>query len=295
MKRLLLIISAGVISLSGYSQTHSDLSGNKKTLTGRGYTWEFNGDALNNCFEGGGVAYDGNSNVNNQQWSVGSGILTVDVPAMTSYDDARQRLKFYSGDCSGTTVNLNNTTDRRFKISLNSPANGQLVLIFYSGTQTNYSAPTPPVYDITAGDNVLDITNIDLTGITDFTQVDAIGMFFRGPTGWGDYNFSGTVTINYLLVGDAVTLSNNKDAVVDNSLITVFPNPANEELTVDLAKLNGKTATVKILNQYGAVLKEEIVLSASSHKISVAELEKGMYLVQVSSEDKISNKKVVVE
>ncbi|MBY0424961.1 MAG: hypothetical protein K2Q22_04925, partial [Cytophagales bacterium] len=147
MKRLLLSVSLLTMSLGTvFAQTHSALSGNAPTADGKGYTFNFNGSAANNCLGGGGVGNNGG--VLNQTWSISGGQLVVTVPTMTSYDDTRQVLKFYGGDCVGSTIDLSSAANQKLSFKVNSsPASTstttsrELVIIFYNsdGTQTNYS------------------------------------------------------------------------------------------------------------------------------------------------------------
>lgn len=108
--------------------------------------------------------------------------------------------------------------------------------------------------------------------------------------------FVGTVSITGYKIGDVLPLTTGvSSADVNNSLIAVYPNPAKDQINVDLSSMNAsEAATVKIMNSNGMVVYEGTAANTNA-TISTAALNKGIYMVQVSAGNKVSNKKLVIE
>ncbi|HVD99717.1 MAG TPA: T9SS type A sorting domain-containing protein [Cytophagaceae bacterium] len=83
-------------------------------------------------------------------------------------------------------------------------------------------------------------------------------------------------------------------ASVNNSLISVYPNPAKEQINLDLSAMNAGEAKVKVMNANGMLVYESVV-SNTNTVINSSTFHKGIYMVQVTAGDKISNQKVVIE
>src|SRR6478609_2381004 len=111
MKKLLLTLAGAALLSSAFAQTHADLSGNLISDSDRGVVFEFKGTSANNCYKGGGVQFY--ADIASQSWAVGNGTLDITVPTLTAYDDTRQAIKFYSGDCVAANIDLSNTADQK--------------------------------------------------------------------------------------------------------------------------------------------------------------------------------------
>ena len=295
MKKI--ILSLVVMALSGamFAQTNSITSGDIPTVASDGYTFQFNGNGTANCLASGGVAYGA---ATTQAWSIdGSGNLIVTVPSSTTYESNVQSARFFSGNCVANPLDLSGTGNNKFQITLNSPMAGQLVVVAYDGASSNYGSASPD------GPNVLSLVSgaNTLTGTFDFvgtgmssSNITAIGLLFRGPTGWSDATFHGAVTIGNILVGSVVPTTTGTLAAVNNSLISVYPNPAKDQINIDLTSMNSASALVKITNSNGAVVYQATA-SNTTEVINTSAFNKGIYMVQVSSDNNVSNKKVVIE
>jgi hypothetical protein len=298
MKKVILSLVAMAFGGAVMAQ-NGTLAGNVPTAGGDGFTFEFLMTGTENCLASGGVAYDA---ATTQAWSIdGSGNLVVTVPVSGTYESNPQTLKFYTGNCIGSTIDLSTVADQNIQISLNSPMAGQIVVVLYTGSSSNYnttpsSVPPgngPAVIDIVAGQqtvsSVLDPAGTGMSA----AALTKVGLLFRGPTGWNDATFNGTVTIDYVKLGTAVTAGTT--IAVDNSLISVYPNPAKEQISIDLSSMNNASdASVKIMNSNGMLVYEGNA-SNSNEIINTSSFNKGIYLVQVSAGNKISNKKLVIE
>ncbi len=426
MKKVILSLIGLALSASAVmAQTNSVRANNGPTPSIEGYSYNFGGTNANNCRGGVGIENYNPADITNQSWSVdGEGHLVVSVPdTMTVYNDQRQIMKFYEGDGGPTDltpIDLSTVANQKFKIKLTSPMAGEMAVVFVrtAEEQSNFGSTSPiPVYALVAGENIIEEDDIDLTGISDPSDIDALGLMFR--TTWGNSSFNGDVVIDYIQIGDAVgtTLSpklsitdeadgtfpnpytlevssalagevssadtiklkntgpkkltvtsmvlsgtnaseflipaaltevieagvdssfyvkfspsagstegDTKSAVltittddvdnpswvinltatveeevstgttvsVNNSLISVYPNPAKDQINLDLSSLNSNNALVKVMNANGMLVYEAQV-STSNTVINSSSFNKGMYLVQVSSGNKISNQKIVIE
>jgi len=105
-----------------------------------------------------------------------------------------------------------------------------------------------------------------------------------------------TISIQRIILGNTATCaltSGTSSANVVNDQVTLFPNPAKGSFNVDVTAMNVESALVKVMNSNGTVVKEFTAADVTS--VSTEGMVKGIYLVQVTSGNKVANKKVVVE
>ncbi len=107
-------------------------------------------------------------------------------------------------------------------------------------------------------------------------------------------NNNAVITIDKIYIGSSLATGNNNANVV-NDQVTLSPNPASTSFNVDMTAMNNsEAASVKVLNSNGVVVKE-FTTNNNSELVYTEGLNKGIYLVQVTSANKIATKKVVVE
>ncbi len=294
MKKVILSLVAMAFSGAMMAQ-NGTLAGNVPTVGSDGFTFDFLMTGTENCLAGGGVAYDA---ATSQAWSIdGSGHLVVSIPHSNIYESNTQTLKFYTGNCISSTIDLSTAADQKIEVSLNASKAGQLLVVMYTGANSNYNA-TPATMNFVAGQQTVS-SALNLTGSgMNSAALTKIGLLFRGPIGWGDTTLyspaAASITVDYVKIGTVATLTGTT-AALDNSLISVYPNPAKEQINIDLSSMNNAAdATVKIMNSNG-MLVYEANASNSNEIINTSSFNKGIYLVQVSSGNKVSNKKVVIE
>jgi len=100
---------------------------------------------------------------------------------------------------------------------------------------------------------------------------------------------------NGLSVISAVTLSNTEPfQPADNSPLQVSPNPANDNFLLTIGKPNFKTGWLNIFRMDGTIVKS-LPVEHKSQSISVVELNSGIYLLQVSSENEMLSKRLVIK
>jgi hypothetical protein len=304
MKKLLLMISCGAFAVSsvlaqGTSETNA-------TSTGHTYVGPWADCMLERSFAGG---VSGKTDV-----------VTIDATAkaikITAVGDQpafsrpatyialidKDLITYSPTNCSGalSTINVTSATSKLLKVTGYATSNVTVRLLVGSGSpicsNNNVTELIERNFTTTSQTFTIDLSTTGILASTcapgsvyNINAITHIGINPDVPGG----AFAGSIYIEKIELGDAPVVSGIK-AAVDNSLISVYPNPANDKLTVDLAKLNGAKATVKVMNTLGDVMIEEAT-SDIEHSMSLSSLEKGMYLVQVSSGNKISNKKIVVQ
>lgn len=81
-----------------------------------------------------------------------------------------------------------------------------------------------------------------------------------------------------------------------NSQFTMYPNPVQEELFVDLTKMAGKKGLLKIYNLYGQLVQERAYDSASENLqvFDASNMDNGMYKLHIKIDNKTYASKFVV-
>ena len=84
----------------------------------------------------------------------------------------------------------------------------------------------------------------------------------------------------------------NTDESASDYNVIVFPNPANELLNV----VSSEDATIQLFSVNGSLLfKSDNVVANEKLQINTANLADGVYLLQVSNDNFVSTKKVVIQ
>jgi len=305
MKKVILsLIAVTMMNLASWAQvgTSAYTAQNFATVTGNGYGFEFSADSVANCFTGNGVRYYAQDAA--MPWSMvsGSGNLTITVPTQTTYDASAQQAHFYTGNCSSTTIDVSAAANQKVRIKLTTTGACQVLVLVYAGAASTYGDPGLNIITFHAAGSKDTTMTFPATGglAGHLTAISGVGLLVRGPSGYGDLTFAGTVNVDLIEVGDAIGATppgGGATAVteaVNNSLISVYPNPAKDQISVDLTSLNASDATVKIMNASGFVVYEGKA-SNSVESINTSSYNKGIYMVQVSSGNSVSNKKIVIE
>ncbi len=83
---------------------------------------------------------------------------------------------------------------------------------------------------------------------------------------------------------------------IDNALnkVIVYPNPANEKITVDLSNSNTTTATIKLMNIVGETMLVEQT-NDTKHQLDLSSFPNGVYLIQIQSNNSTSTNRIVVQ
>lgn len=89
-----------------------------------------------------------------------------------------------------------------------------------------------------------------------------------------------------------------KNVASNENGLVIFPNPANDKVSVMVNATNSNNAQVNIIDIKGAIVKSmdnKLVSGVNVMELSVADLPKGMYFVQVTSNEGTITKKLVIE
>jgi len=120
------------------------------------------------------------------------------------------------------------------------------------------------------------------TGSGDFTA-STPGIIYYVCTVHVDLGMKGKITVN------AITGIND---ITRNSRIKIYPNPANNFITYEMESIS-PVHTIKIINISGSEVKiiEKPEFSGKQIRIDIGNLNKGMYFIQVKSDDGIVSRK----
>jgi Secretion system C-terminal sorting domain len=143
----------------------------------------------------------------------------------------------------------------------------------------------------------------DITALVPLNQLPATVKGFIGTDTTLTYNFFSNTQKEPI----AIATMSNKDNTVMNSItfknvkkftpvidlfgaddrpdVRAFPNPATEEVNIEMSNLSSGTYTLKIYNLLGAVIWQEshVVSGGKTVKVDISRLRKGSYLYSVSN------------
>jgi hypothetical protein len=107
---------------------------------------------------------------------------------------------------------------------------------------------------------------------------------FRGITG---VDFDSDIAIDDINIDDALSVDD-----LSSNQFTVYPNPSNGELMYKL--LNHENATIEVRDAQGKVVFREDV-TQNQGEIDLSHVAKGIYVVQFTTANTSTNKKVVIQ
>jgi hypothetical protein len=78
--------------------------------------------------------------------------------------------------------------------------------------------------------------------------------------------------------------------------LRIFPNPASDQVNIDLTGLTTEKVTLEIYDLSGRLLlQQEQMNSANTLKLSVQEFKKGLYLLQLRTAEKVYSQQLIVK
>lgn len=81
----------------------------------------------------------------------------------------------------------------------------------------------------------------------------------------------------------------------ENIALNLYPNPASENALLEIpAEFSASSTTISIYNALGVLVKQETVNAAGVHQISVEDLAKGAYFIQVSNNTLTAKQTLIV-
>ncbi|MEQ1732228.1 MAG: multicopper oxidase domain-containing protein [Bacteroidia bacterium] len=87
------------------------------------------------------------------------------------------------------------------------------------------------------------------------------------------------------------TIINTTTTLSTTNSVLLYPNPATNAVTVDVAT---NTTSIKVYNTLGQIMYSTINISDNKLDINTSDWHKGIYTVQVSSNNKITNNKLII-
>lgn len=298
MKKTLLTISASLLAMSlSYGQF--------------GLTYKFDGDGTaDECWNNGGsfanLVDPGHGPLSGAQ-SDGNFVLTSTSTGQKAQGynvgGARLRLTYPVGeDCKSLVpIDMNTSDSVVFKAKADSPVRLRIQLASGDwGAATNGDDQVKE-FEVTTEWKVFVADYEGLYGSYPADQTTALMWFVNvGDVDAETTGYDGKVYIDWLVLGDAAAalpadsfiVSSVKEINVSNE-VSIAPNPAKESFNVDLSAFNGKSVAVRLMNSSGAIVREENAVNELT--VNTDGLLKGIYMLQLVSDNKVANKKVVIE
>ncbi len=129
------------------------------------------------------------------------------------------------------------------------------------------------------------------TGIKDFTDDITIGGYVDF-TGYLTSPVSACSSGGTIGGADTSGVFSSVDPIIENFKIAVYPNPANNSVSVDG---NGSTIqTVKILDLHGKLI-QQVNINDIKSSIDVSMIVDGLYIIEVSSETRSAYQKILIK
>jgi hypothetical protein len=143
------------------------------------------------------------------------------------------------------------------------------------------------------------LTSLDVSNNTELVYLDLSSMptlyevcvWESFPAGV-DVDTSGSPNVYFAT--DCVT--NIPGEYKDNSRMDIYPNPATQELSIDLNETTGENTSIILFDITGRLVYSEILnyTTPSIHTINLSFLRKGHYLIQISNEQYSYTEKLII-
>jgi hypothetical protein len=306
MKKTLLSLAV-VAGFAASAQTNSDFSQNVNVANG--YRYEYSNTSSNlsssvNCADDANIhnIYSGTGySMSVDSLEGANGALKIDMLGT----GGQTVIKFYEGNCSnldGSPVDISGATNKILKARIKCSKNADNILIYPVGSiddqLVEYTKSASGLWS--SGNSLVQdkwtVIEWGLDTLTDGNGNDLdltklVG-YAISPRNGADY-FDGTLYVDWLIVGDATPIENSINEFVAQGF-NIFPNPssdvlnikfdANSETSVNLVDITGKIVATQNA-QAGAV----------TTAFQIADLNAGIYFVNVKSANGSATQKVVIK
>lgn len=84
-----------------------------------------------------------------------------------------------------------------------------------------------------------------------------------------------------------------EEEIPSEDIISVFPNPAIDHVTIDLAYFENTTVNVDLANLDGRILRNEKVMGGGTYQLNVSNLQSGSYLIKLNGKGRTVAKKII--
>lgn len=277
-------------SSSVYSVTGTDGSGCVSTKTigvsyiGNNPTFSLTASNTTVCSGGFVSMYPQGSNASSYLWNTGSTSFNLtDNPTVTT----TYSLTGYSGgECSTTkTITINVAPDPTITLTSTTPYPATLclgqssTLTAVGSVLTNYTWFSNTASPIVVGSPVLSASVVITPTVSGYIYVAA--------------SQSGTCQKNFLIYQDVVTCGPvGMNEIDNNNTISIYPNPANEFLTISLMAESADATTIYIINALGEIVLTEKATSSNT-TLNTSNLTNGIYFIKVESKIRSAIKKFI--
>jgi len=145
--------------------------------------------------------------------------------------------------------------------------------------KVGYSSTTDDISEFTWEDEVSTAASTDWVN---YTMTAPSGTKFVAIHYYSDYQYY--LVIDDITIQTAVGVSN-----IENSTIAVFPNPANNVVTIE----NAENANITVLNMLGQVVAMQVA-DSNRETIDVSELAEGTYVVRIANGAEVKTHKLSI-
>jgi len=194
-------------------------------------------------------------------------------------------------------VNLSGSGSGKLFITAKASENSAVLRIYLGSTGTLGWSPETSTYNTGAGSSIIaefTLTTSYQTYTFDYEAADpAAWAAWAGKSSVNQWGFDPQTTntayyIQNISIGNIPTPIIN---TVNTNTIDIYPNPATTEVTIDFNGMDLNGAVARLINANGIVVYEGPISST----FSVAGYPKGVYMLQVTSDNKVASNKLVIQ
>jgi hypothetical protein len=204
---------------------------------------------------------------------------------------------WYPGNLNGSSISITPLVNTTYSVSGHNSSNcmdTKTISLLVNSSPTISITYTNNL--ICAGETVILTAN----GASSYTWNSAnvgVSTIAVTPTANTNYTVSG-VGINGCTSNAAITLTISectalRENILNNSLITIYPNPNNGEFTIDLNEFSANTH-IEVYNIFGELIMKQTIDSLN-HNIDIQNLANGSYLVLIMQREKVIKKSIIVK
>lgn len=176
-----------------------------------------------------------------------------------------------------------------------------LNIIFFLASTANADDLTYSVTNTTLGGNTGSINLTVSGGTAPYTFKWSNAATTEDITGLTKGTYTVTVTDKYcgtatlsIFVDDKLSTSINDLEVTSSTSMVVFPNPAQETITINIGS-SLKNASLKLINISGQIVMEQLNLTGTSFVIDISNQSSGMYFVEINQGEFILRSKLIIK
>ena len=156
---------------------------------------------------------------------------------------------------------------------------------------------TSATIDVTTDWQVVEISDISSTNMPeattiDLTKIGALAFELGKTDGTNRDDFDGTVSVDYIKLGAAVKALSTETPIASG--LNIFPNPATDVLNVNFDATSA--TTIDLVDITGKVVDSKLTQAGfATTSFNTAEINSGVYFVNIKSASGTTTQKVVVK